>query len=69
MASAVRQAAPIAFRPPLSLFRLPLSSPSMSPVFDQYDVSADGQRFLVPIREATGVPLQVVVNWQAGLKK
>jgi hypothetical protein len=25
-------------------------------------------RFLVPIREASGVPLRVVVNWQAGLK-
>ena len=37
----------------------------------QFDVSKDG-RFLiqVPVRQAaTNVPLTVVVNWQAGLKK
>jgi hypothetical protein len=35
-----------------------------------YDVTADGQRFLqleVP-GEGEAVPLNVVVNWQAGLK-
>jgi Tol biopolymer transport system component len=63
MATAVRPGA--VFGPPTPLFRLPLSSPSMSPNSDLYDVSPDGQRFLVPIREAAGVPLQVVVNWQA----
>jgi hypothetical protein len=36
-----------------------------------YDVSKDG-RFLIPVqaeRAAAGVPMTVVVNWTAGLKK
>ena len=37
----------------------------------QYDVSADGQRFLavVPDELATPEPLTLVQNWTAGLKK
>jgi serine/threonine protein kinase len=36
-----------------------------------YDVSADGQRFLVPLppEEEIAEPLTVVLNWTAGLKK
>ncbi len=36
-----------------------------------YDVSADGQRFLlsVPPAGTTAQPLTVVLNWTAGLKK
>ena len=36
-----------------------------------YDVSADGQRFLVNtlIVQSTSTPLTVVVNWTAGLRK
>jgi hypothetical protein len=36
-----------------------------------YDVSADGQRFLVSndVGEVTSSPLTVVLNWTAGLKK
>lgn len=36
-----------------------------------YDVTADGQRFLIEETAGTqtSVPLRVVVNWQAGLKK
>jgi hypothetical protein len=37
-----------------------------------YDVSADGQRFLLaePAKSRTGdLPLTVLVNWDAGLKK
>jgi hypothetical protein len=36
-----------------------------------YDVSADGQRFLVntaPV-QTTAAPITVVLNWTAGLKK
>ena len=41
---------------------------SNSPV---YDVSADGQRFLipVPVGDKRGEPLTLVQNWMAGLKK
>jgi Tol biopolymer transport system component/predicted Ser/Thr protein kinase len=37
----------------------------------QYDVSADGQRFLVNTypEQATSAPITVVLNWTAGLKK
>jgi Tol biopolymer transport system component len=36
-----------------------------------WDVSADGERFLlnVPVTKSSSVPLSVVVNWTAGLKK
>ena len=36
-----------------------------------WDVTADGQRFLMPTPDATdaSAPLTVVLNWQAGLKK
>ena len=37
----------------------------------QYDVTRDGQRFLinVPLEEAASPPITVVTNWAAGLKK
>jgi hypothetical protein len=37
----------------------------------QYDVCADGQRFLPaqPLEESTSVPITVIVNWPALLKK
>jgi hypothetical protein len=37
----------------------------------QYDVSADGQRFLIDSapEQATSAPITVVLNWTAGLKK
>jgi Tol biopolymer transport system component len=44
-------------------------------VFDsvprQYDVSADGKRFLLPqpLEESTSVPITVIVNWPELLKK
>ena len=34
-----------------------------------YDVSPDGQRFLVNTLEGAVAPLTIVVNWPAGLKK
>jgi Tol biopolymer transport system component len=37
----------------------------------QYDVSGDGQRFLLaqPLEESASVPITVIVNWPALLKK
>jgi Tol biopolymer transport system component len=35
----------------------------------QYDVSADGKRFLINTAGGTSPPLTVVTNWTAGLKK
>ena len=36
-----------------------------------YDVSADGQRFLINTapEQAVSAPITVVLNWTAGLKK
>ena len=38
---------------------------------DQYVVSADGQRFLVNTlaEEGTYAPINLIINWSAGLKK
>jgi hypothetical protein len=37
----------------------------------QYDVSADGKRFLLahPLEQSASVPITVIVNWSALLKK
>ena len=36
----------------------------------QYDVTPDGQRFLVNVEgEGSSSPITVVLNWAAGLKK
>ena len=37
----------------------------------QYDVAGEGQRFLlnVPLDDAAGSSITVVLNWAAGLKK
>jgi hypothetical protein len=55
------------FGSPTALFQLP-TYPSAAGI-GGYDVSPDGQKFIAPIRKGTSVPLQVVVNWQAGLKE
>ena len=51
---------------PLFQTRLELDS-----VQRQYDVSADGKRFLLaqPLEESASVPITVIVNWPALLKK
>ena len=55
--------------PPRELFPIvPMGFHATSP----YDVTPDGQRFLVletTVRVEEREPLTVVVNWQAGLKK
>jgi dipeptidyl aminopeptidase/acylaminoacyl peptidase len=57
-----------AFRPsaPRRLFTLPEGLGS--PIFDEYAVTADGQRFLVaePIRSQAVQPINVIVNWRPG---
>jgi len=57
------------FGPPAALFQLPTSYRTLAPIMLGFEVSPDGQQFLVPVRKAVGAPLQVVVNWQAGLNK
>jgi Tol biopolymer transport system component len=57
----------LAFGSPAELFRIPNDYGAR---FYPYDVSADGQRFLVLAQDnADKPPLTVLINWQAGLKK
>jgi serine/threonine protein kinase len=54
---------------PLPLFDAHMVAGGFSTFF-QYDVTADGKRFLVDTTAASSAPpLTVVVNWTAGLKK
>ena len=50
-----------------ALFQTRASTGKRSP----YDVSADGQRFLINTapRQEAATPITVVLNWTAGLKK
>jgi eukaryotic-like serine/threonine-protein kinase len=68
MAVSVKPEAGMEAGPPAALFRLPGSYHSLAPVTAGFEVSSDGQKFLVPIRKDAGPSLQVVVNWQAELK-
>jgi hypothetical protein len=57
---------------PKLLFAVPIrSGASVTTISHRWDVTADGQRFLVnAITEETGSsPITVVMNWTAGLKK
>jgi hypothetical protein len=68
MAAAVREkAGALEWETPHPLF--PLVHAGLSNY--TYEVTADGQRFLVlqPVEESRSQPLTVVVNWQAGLAK
>jgi hypothetical protein len=55
---------------PMPLFKIDPVKGIYSSVGGEYDVTADGQRFLVSsgVAEARGLPLTIVVNWTAGLK-
>ncbi len=54
---------------PKPLFRL--RAPNVVGTFSLYDVAPDGQRFLVmvPVVHGSSVPLNLVLNWTAGLKR
>ena len=70
MVVAVKQATgekEIEFGTPNAIFRVPASYHSLAPETVGYEVSPDGQKFLVPVG-AFGAPLQMLVNCQAGLK-
>ncbi len=54
---------------PQPLFEAEMSKAPMDPMV-QYDVTADGKRFLLDLAGAgEAQPLNVIVNWDAGLKK
>jgi len=64
MAVAVRSGATFEAGSPTALFKVGAERSS------HYDVTADGQRFLVNTRtDAQPLPITVLVNWTAQLKK
>jgi hypothetical protein len=56
---------------PNPLFLVRRREPVATIDMSSYDVSSDGQRFLVntDAGEATSPPLNVILNWDAGLKR
>jgi hypothetical protein len=54
---------------PKPLFQMPI--PASYSYSGRYDVSPDGQRFLVcvPIVNGNSVPLNLVVNWTSGMTR
>ena len=52
------------------LFQMALPSGQLAFVSADYDVTADGKRFIVNVPErADGTPITVVMNWPAAIKK
>ena len=73
MAVPVRLASTFEAGAPAALFEANIipAGAGVPGVGHQYDVTADGQRFLLNLepQETASTPLTVVLNWQAGLKK
>jgi eukaryotic-like serine/threonine-protein kinase len=70
MAVPVRAAGP-AFEPGVAKVLFPIPGPGSRNVSRVYAPSGDGQRFLIArlLDGTTGVPITVVLNWQAGIKR
>ena len=58
------------FDPRLSRFRAEALF-GLPPGTLSWDVSTDGQRFLInaPVTKSSAIPLSLVLNWTAGLKR
>ena len=56
---------------PKPLFELPISDPASQQFTDKYDVTPDGQKFIViqTLQQPTATDVPVVMNWTAALKK
>ena len=63
-----RRGASLDVGPPQRLFQIAMK---YSVLRNRYAVSADGEHFLVdtPVEDAAAVPLTVIVNWPAGLRR
>jgi Tol biopolymer transport system component len=71
MAVAVTAGASFAAGSPVALFQTHRRQPISSTDVFSYDVSGDGQRFLVntKVDEAKSAPLSVLLNWNSAMKK
>jgi hypothetical protein len=56
---------------PVALFQTRAREPISAEEFFTYDVTSDGQRFLInsDAGEKTLTPVEIVLNWTGGLKK
>ena len=74
MAVPVRGGDTLEFGAPQELFKINMveGTANRSGLLQQYDISPDGQRFLmnIPAEDTSNSPtITVVLNWQAGLKQ
>ena len=71
MAVAVTAGVSFEARPPVALFQTHRRQPISSQDVFSYDVSADGQRFLIATRadKADSAPLTVLLNWASNMEK
>jgi Tol biopolymer transport system component len=54
---------------PGALFAVPLEARAVLPTMFAFDVSADGQRFLLPSTSGEPTPLEVVQNWESLVRR
>ena len=55
---------------PKDLFTPPIFAYASTPNVTLYDVTPDGQKFLInAVQDFTPTPITVVVNWQMALKR
>lgn len=71
MAVAVTAGASFAADSPIALFQTHRRQPVSSEDLFSYDVSADGQRFLIATKvdETNAAPLSVLLNWASEMEK
>jgi Tol biopolymer transport system component len=71
MAVAVKTGASFEYSSPVALFQTHRRQPVSSQDVFSYDVSGDGQRFLIATKvdEANAAPLSVLLNWASGMEK
>ncbi len=71
MAVAVTAGASFEAGPPVALFQTHRRQPVSSQDVFSYDVSADGQRFLIITKseESNAAPLSILLNWASEMEK
>jgi hypothetical protein len=71
MAAAVRGEGTLEVGVPTVLFPAPTAANALNTPSNKqpYDVTADGQRFLLRLPDQSGLTYTVVLNWTAGLTK
>ena len=71
MAVSVKERSKLELGPPKVLFQTRAHEPITAEEFFTYDVSADGQQFLVNVNseQNNAAPVDIILNWASGLKK